>query len=106
MSKKIWNVLLLCVEIAILLLLTPIVFLRAYWIVGPKLADLIYHYLSNQVSNWLIGAIFVISIVVVVFISKSKLIKNLYIRVIAIWIVLMLSALAILCLRIPFVRWA
>jgi len=106
MPKKMWNVLLLCIEIGFLLLLSPTVFLKVYRVVGPKLVDLIYHYFSSQASNWLIGAIFVVSITSVVLILKSKLIKSQYIKVVAIWIVLMLAALAMFCLRLPFVRWA
>jgi hypothetical protein len=106
MSKKKWNILLLCVEIGLLLLLSPIIFMKAYRIAGPKLVELIYHYFSSQASNWLIGIIFVASITSVVFIMKSRLIRNQYIKVVAIWIVLMLAALTMLCLRLPFVRWA
>jgi len=106
MSKKKWNILLLCVEIGLLLLLSPIIFMKAYRIAGPKLVELIYYYFSSQASIWLIGIIFVASITSVVLILKFRFIKNQYVKVVAIWIVLMLAALAMLCLRLPFVRWA
>ena len=108
MLKKMWSTFLLCIEIGLLLLLAPIVFQNILWLVNfnSELVDWIYHHFSSQASDWLICAIFVISIIGVVLILKSRLIKSWYIKVVIVWIVLMLAALAMFCLRLPFVRWA
>jgi len=106
MSKNFWNVLLLCVEIAILLLITPTVFLKVYWLMSPKLEEMIYQHLHYQASNWLIGVIFVVSVALVFFIFRLRLIKNVHLKVFVVWIVLMLAALTMWYLRLPFVRWA
>jgi ABC-type transport system involved in cytochrome bd biosynthesis fused ATPase/permease subunit len=73
---------------------------------GPKLEEMIYQHLHYQASNWLIGVVFVVSVALVVFIFRLRFIKNVHLKVFVVWIVLMLAALAMWCLRLPFVRWA
>ena len=96
MSKKMSNGLLLCVEIGLLLLVTPKVFWRVYWLIGP-----IERY-TRQTSFLIAGVIFTISIAGVVFMLKSRLIKSAYINVVAAWVILMLAALAMYCLCVPY----
>ena len=104
--KKIWGILLIYVEICVLLVSSPIVFLKSYWLIGPKLVDKIYQNLSSHFSNLMIGVIFVVSVLSVVFIFKLRFIKNIHLKIFMVWIILMLSALVIWCLLLPFARWA
>jgi len=96
MLKKICSVLLLCVEIGILLIITPTVFWKTYYFISPT------DYFGRRASGWLSIAIFVIAIGGVVFILKSRFLKSAFLKVAAIWSILMVAAIAIVCIRAAY----
>jgi hypothetical protein len=94
MIKKYSSFLLAFCEIGLFLLLTPIVFLKVFWLIGP---------IECNNSGLLSVVIFVISIMSITVILKLRIIKSVYVKIAATWAILTLSASAIWCLRVPFV---
>jgi hypothetical protein len=107
MSKKIWKILLLCVEISVLVLLTPAVYWNVYWSVGDTIMGLVERHVHNMTIAWMmVAVILAISILCVIGILISQLVKIMCVKVFAIWIILMIDAIAVTCLLLPFARWA
>ncbi len=101
MSKK-RNALLLFIEIGLLLLITPMVFWGIYWSIGIKVANNSERYFNRQTSFLTAGVIFIISIAVVIIMLKLRFLRSSYIKVILAWVILMLAALAIICICGPY----
>ena len=86
------SILLLCVEIGILVLLTPIFFLKVFRLIVPAGSN-----------SGLPVAIFVLCILSIIAILKLLPLKNMYIKLFAAWLMTTLAAAAIWCLIVPHI---
>jgi hypothetical protein len=99
MPKKTWNVLLLCIEIGVFLLLSPIAFWKAYLAIGPVECYVLGHYTYVIFSIGILALAIAASAVII----KSRLVKIWSIKVIIVWTILTLAVSAITCLFAPFI---
>lgn len=99
MLKKHKDFLLTCLEIAILILSTPIIYWKLYLSIGPIETYVLGHY----TYLWFSATITIVSVIVIIFTLLQRFVKSVYIKVIIIWGILILTASLITSLFAPFI---
>ena len=99
MPKKIWKILFLCIEITVLVLLTPTIFWKIALSIGPIETYILGHY----TYLWFSAAIAVVSIVLIIFSLLQRFVKSVHIKVLIIWGIIILAASIITSLFAPLI---
>ncbi|MDD5327643.1 MAG: hypothetical protein PHY02_07510 [Phycisphaerae bacterium] len=98
MLKKHRDFLLTCLELGLLVLLTPKIFWKIALSVGPIEIYVLGHY----TYLWFSAAIAVVSVVLIIFTLLQRFVKSVHIKILVIWGILILATSVITSLFAPF----
>ena len=107
MLKRTLSIVFLLIEIGGLLLITKPVIQSIVSLKGIRLMEWIEINIPNVIIALLIFiSIFIISIGGVIFILMTKCVKNMHLKVFAIWLIFLIIILSFIYLFVPFCNWA